>query len=173
MKVKTIFFLLILTLTISCKPKNQKGIPELVNNRESLMRINKFLVNKDNYIIKNFVARQKWQMQVTKTGLWYELLNNGKGNKAVTGKKAMISYKILLLDGQTCYFSKPGETKEFRIGQGGVESGLEEGILLMKEGQRARFILPPHLAYGLTGDNNKIPPRAILIYEVELLAIKD
>ena len=55
---------------------------------------------------------------------------------------------------------------------GGVESGLEEGILLMKTGGKAKFILPPHLAYGLPGDGKKIPARAILVYDVELLSIQ-
>jgi FKBP-type peptidyl-prolyl cis-trans isomerase len=59
------------------------------------------------------------------------------------------------------------------VGKGGVESGLEEGILLLHEGDKARFVLAPHLAHGLIGDENRIPPRSIIIYYIELLAVYD
>jgi FKBP-type peptidyl-prolyl cis-trans isomerase len=58
------------------------------------------------------------------------------------------------------------------IGKGGVEAGLEDGILLMHEGGRAKFIIPSHLAFGLTGNGNKIPPKSTLIYDIKLLKIK-
>ncbi len=54
------------------------------------------------------------------------------------------------------------------IGHGGVESGIEEGILLLHKGDKARFILPPFRAHGLLGDRQKIPPRSIIVYELEL-----
>ena len=59
----------------------------------------------------------------------------------------------------------------FKIGQGGVESGLEEAVLLMSVGDKGRFIMPPHLAHGLLGDNNKIPPRSIIVYQAELIKL--
>ena len=43
----------------------------------------------------------------------------------------------------------------------------------MHEGDKARFIMPPHLAHGLLGDNHKIPARAIIIYEVELIKLDE
>jgi FKBP-type peptidyl-prolyl cis-trans isomerase len=54
-----------------------------------------------------------------------------------------------------------------------VESGLEEGILLLREGDKAKFILPPHLAHGLLGDDNKIPARSIIVYDLELLSLEN
>jgi FKBP-type peptidyl-prolyl cis-trans isomerase len=54
-----------------------------------------------------------------------------------------------------------------------VESGLEEGILLLQEGDKARFIMPPHLAHGLIGDRDKIPARATIIYDLELVSLSD
>ena len=49
---------------------------------------------------------------------------------------------------------------------------LEEGILLLKEGDRAKFIIPSHLAFGLLGDMKKIPAKAVLVYDIELIKIK-
>ena len=64
-------------------------------------------------------------------------------------------------------------TKSFKIGQGGVEKGLEIGILKMREGDKAKFIMPPNLAWGLIGDEKKIPARSIIIYDVELIKLTD
>jgi len=100
------------------------------------------------------------------------ILKKGNGDKAEIGRIAEINYKIKLLDGTTCYDSDSLGSKIFTIGSGHVEKGLEEGILYLCEGDRARFIMPPHLAHGLIGDENKIPARAIIIYEAELLSVK-
>ena len=43
---------------------------------------------------------------------------------------------------------------------------------MLNQGGKGRFILSPHLAHGLPGDGNKIPPRAILIYSIEVLSIE-
>jgi FKBP-type peptidyl-prolyl cis-trans isomerase len=85
---------------------------------------------------------------------------------------AVLLYKTWLIDGNLVYSSDTDGVKEFLIGKGGVESGLEEGILKMRVGEKARFILPAHLAFGLMGDENKIPPRTAIIYELELINLK-
>jgi len=53
-----------------------------------------------------------------------------------------------------------------------VESGLEEGILLLRVGDKATFIMPPHLAHGLQGDGDRIPARSIIMYDVLLLKVE-
>ncbi|PLX11282.1 MAG: hypothetical protein C0594_03890 [Marinilabiliales bacterium] len=54
-----------------------------------------------------------------------------------------------------------------------VISGLEEGISMMREGEKARFIIPPYLAWGLLGDEDKVPMRSIVVYDVELISVED
>ena len=71
-----------------------------------------------------------------------------------------------------CYNSDKDGLKLIELGKAEVESGLEEGILLMKVGDKAKLVIPSHLAFGLLGDENKIPKRATLIYDVELVEIK-
>jgi FKBP-type peptidyl-prolyl cis-trans isomerase len=79
---------------------------------------------------------------------------------------------VRLIDGSEIYSSDQSGNKEFVIGRGGVESGLEEGILLMRQGDRAKFIIPSHLGFGLLGDQDKVPPKSTLIYDLELLELK-
>ena len=149
-----------------CNKTDQKGVPM---SKESLIRANKGLVTIDKERIEAFAERHQWEMSTTETGLWYQIYEHGTGDSARNGLIASLKYTISLLDGTLCYTSDSTGEKTFLIGQGGVESGLEEGILLMRCGDKARFIMPPHLAHGLPGDNDKIPPRSTIVYQVELL----
>lgn len=152
--------------TAGCNKTDQKGVPM---SKESLIRANKGLVTIDKERIEAFAERHQWEMATTETGLWYQIYEHGTGDSARNGLIASLKYTVSLLDGTLCYSSDSTGEKTFLIGQGGVESGLEEGILLMRCGDKARFIMPPHLAHGLPGDNDKIPPRSTIVYQVELL----
>jgi FKBP-type peptidyl-prolyl cis-trans isomerase FkpA len=135
------------------------------------MEVNRLLVKKDSARIAEYIKNRNWDMIETKTGLWYKIYEKGTGKKSKEGLYATINYNVELLDGTQCYSSDSLGPKRFKIGRGSVESGLEEGILLLKEGDKARFILPPHLAHGLVGDDNRIPARSIIVYDVELLSL--
>ena len=130
------------------------------------------MIQKDRQHIVGWLNRNNLEMTETKTGLWYSIDRKGEGPKAETGEVAVINYSVSLLDGTPCYSSRVRGPKQFKIGQGGVESGLEEGILLLHEGEKATFVMPPHLAYGLPGDGDKIPAHAIIVYKVELVALQ-
>lgn len=173
--IKSAIFLLFLLLCLaSCTEKKEHLEEKEFKQKfgEQLVKTNKYLVKKDQEAIESYVKRHNWNMQVTGSGLYYEVYFKGSGNKAETGNQATINYKISLLDGTVCYSSETRGPKTFRISQGGVESGLEEGILMLNTGSKARFIMPPHLAHGLVGDDDKIPPRSIIVYDVELVKIQ-
>jgi FKBP-type peptidyl-prolyl cis-trans isomerase len=141
---------------------------------ELLIRANRQLVEKDQQAIRNYIAQAGWQMQTSQSGLWYGIYQHGNGEQAKTNKLAEIAYTLSLLDSihTLCYSSAQLGAKTFRIGRGSVENGLEEGIRMMRVGDKARFILLPHLAHGLSGDGNCIPRRATLIYDVSLLNLR-
>jgi len=138
---------------------------------ELLEDANRYLTTVDAERIESFAKRRNWEMQTTKTGLWYMIYEKGSGIKAKTGQIALLNYKISLLDGTLCYSSDSLGAKTFAIGHGGVESGLEEGILLLHQGDKARLIMPPFRAHGLLGDMDKIPARSIIVYDIELLKL--
>ncbi len=140
---------------------------------ERYIEINRQLVGEEQKTIARYVEDQGLDMHRTETGLWYVISEEGAGNNVVKGKVVSLDYKIWLLDGTLCYSSANDGQKVFLVGQGGVESGLEEGILMLKKGSKATFIMPPHLAHGLIGDDDRIPSRAILRYEVEVIDVKN
>lgn len=160
-----------LLLLLSCGENTKKTTSQSTVTEEQMVQVNRVLVKKDRQKITGFIERNGWNMTESATGFWYEILNGCKGDSAKKDLLATVSYKISLLDGTVCYTSENDGLKTFIIGKGNVESGLEQGILLMCEGTEARFIFPPHMAWGLPGDGKKIPARSIIVYEVELLSL--
>lgn len=140
---------------------------------DETIEMNKIQVGNEQAFITAFVEENGLKMQRTETGLWYHISNDSKEIPVVTDKVVILDYEVSLLDGTVCYSSDRTGYKEFLVGKGGVESGLEEGILMLRKGSEATFILPSHLAHGLMGDDDKIPSRAILKYEVKVIDIKD
>ncbi len=166
------FILIFLLILVSCNQDKKVNKKPVVNiNKEDIEQINKHLINKDNEVIESYINRREWNMEMTESGLWYMIYEQGEGENIKKGDYTSIDYKVWLIDGTLCYSSDSLGIKSFIVGQGGVESGLEEGILMLKKGSKARFILPPHLAHGLIGDENRIPARAIIIYDIEVLSI--
>jgi FKBP-type peptidyl-prolyl cis-trans isomerase FkpA len=159
---------------LSCaeKPK-QEAIVVNKNYAEPLIKVNKKLIEKESRDIDNWLKRHNIIAANTGTGLRFAVIKKGNGNQAKLGQFATINYSISLLDGTLCYDSKKTGPETFLIGQDHVESGLHEGIQKMQVGDKCLLIMPPHLAHGLLGDDKKIPPLSCIVYEVELLQIKD
>ncbi len=109
----------------------------------------------------------------TESGLRYQILQEGAGNKAETGKTVSVHYKGQLADGTVFDSSyKRNQPIDFPLGVGQVIPGWDEGIGLLKIGDKARFVIPSHLGYGAQGAGGVIPPNATLVFDVELLEVK-
>lgn len=109
----------------------------------------------------------------TESGLRYKIIQEGNGPKAEAGKTVFVHYKGMFPDGGVFDSSyKRNEPIDFPLGQGNVIPGWDEGIALLKVGDKARFVIPPHLGYGARGAGGVIPPNATLMFDVELMDIK-
>ena len=109
----------------------------------------------------------------TPSGLRYKILQEGNGKQATKGSQVSVHYKGQLLDGQV--FDSSYQRKQpidFQVGVGQVIAGWDEGLLLLKVGDKARFVIPSNLAYGSSGAGGVIPPDATLIFDVELMSVK-
>jgi FKBP-type peptidyl-prolyl cis-trans isomerase FkpA len=166
-----ILFLILSTFLCSCSHKQDKDITakEIKNTEEALVGANRMLIQKDKAKIEEYIRKQGLSLSESESGLWYEILKAGSGNEIKEGMTVTLSYEVTLLDGTKCYDSDSLGLKQFLVGQGGVESGLEEGVLKLRAGSEAILILPPHLAYGLPGDGDRIPRRSIIVYHIEII----
>lgn len=109
----------------------------------------------------------------TESGLRYKIIQKGDGIKPQKGQNVSVHYKGMFAEGGVFDDSyKRGNPIEFPIGMGNVIPGWDEGILLLNKGDKARFVIPSHLAYGEAGAGGVIPPNATLVFDVELMNIK-
>lgn len=172
-KFKLVFSIFILFSGLAaCSQQSDKSKSPPKNVNEELIKANQSRIEVESERIEAFINRRGWKMEKTGTGLRYMISQKGKGPKAKDGEVVKVNFKVSLLDGTVCYSSDEVGPQEFLIGMDNVESGLHEGILFLNQGAKATFILPSHLAHGLTGDQNKIPGNASIVYDIEILDIK-
>ena len=108
----------------------------------------------------------------TESGLRYQIIQSGEGASPVIGETVSVHYKGMFADGKEFDNSVTrGKPIAFPVGQGNVIPGWDEGILLLKVGDKARFVIPSHLGYGSRGAGGVIPPNATLIFDVELVKV--
>jgi len=109
----------------------------------------------------------------TNSGLRYKILKKGDGNKATKGNTVSVHYEGSLTNGQV--FDSSYQRKQpidFQLGTGQVIPGWDEGISMLKVGDKARFVIPSELGYGSAGAGGVIPPNATLVFDVELMEVK-
>lgn len=107
------------------------------------------------------------------SGLQYQILTKGIGGaKPLATDKVKTHYHGMLISGEVFDSSvERGEPISFPLNQ--VIPGWTEGVQLMSVGDKFKFFIPYHLAYGERGAGAVIPPYATLIFEVELLGINE
>lgn len=139
--------------------------------REEKKRIAK-LKEEENGKILDYIKEKGIKATPRESGLYYIVLEEGKGEQAVSGKTVKVHYTGTFLNGEKFDSSYDrGQPIEFVLGQGRVIKGWEEGIALMKEGGKAKLIIPSDIAYGERG-GGAIPPVTPLVFEVELVEVK-
>ena len=117
------------------------------------------------------IITQKWPNAIkTPSGLMYVVTKEGTGSKPTLGTTVTAHYTGTLLDGSKFDSSVDrGKPFRFQVGVGQVIRGWDEAFLDMKKGEKRIIILPYDLAYGEMGHPPVIPPRATLVFDVELI----
>ena len=119
----------------------------------------------ETYMQKNGIVAEP-----TESGLCYVITEEGSGEKPEVGRKVKVHYTGKLLDGTVFDSSiERGEPIEFPLGIGQVIPGWDEGIGLMRKGEKGVLYIPYYLAYGERGAGEMIPPFSNLMFEVELV----
>lgn len=110
------------------------------------------------------------EVQITESGLQYEVLTEGEGDKPAASDTVRVHYHGMLINGTVFDSSvQRGEPAEFPVN--GVIAGWVEALQLMNKGSKWKLFIPYHLAYGERGAGGDIGPYAALVFEVELIDI--
>lgn len=139
--------------------------------QEPLMGANRIISARERAAIDDYCRRKQWEMTETGTGLRYGIYEEGGGIGIETDDYVDLEYSLELLDGTLISDSKKNGPETVLVGQDNVESGLHEALKYLHKGDRAKVIIPSHLAYGLTGDQDKIPPFSTLVYDLHILEV--
>jgi len=168
-----VFFAMFL---LSCRPDNQAEQASVqVWSKEHSIDYNSEVNEREQLIISAFLKHHSYlKMDTTSSGLRYMIYKKNEGVRAKSGSNVSVKLKIELVpEGRICYQTDSISGFELlKIGSSELESGIQEGIKLMREGEQAKFILPSYLGHGLLGDRYTIPPQAILYVDVKLIEIK-
>lgn len=145
------------------------------NNKAALVKMEADKKKKDEEFAANqvkLVEEFKKEMQATPSGLYYKITKKTDGVAPKTGEEVSVHYAGKLIDGTEFDSSfKRNQPIDIPIGRGQVIKGWDEGIMLLKEGETATFLIPAELGYGAAGAGGIIPPNAWLIFDVELVKV--
>ena len=169
---------------ISCLIKVEKvqSLDEAMGERKAILD---GLSAKETADMNKYIADKGLALTTTASGLKYKITEPSIKRKPVTGDSVMVNYTGRTVEGKVFDSSieadakagglvQPGRNYEpiaFRVGQGMVIPGWDEGLLLLGEGAKATFVIPSKLAYGDRGMSEDIKPFSTLIFDVQLMKV--
>jgi FKBP-type peptidyl-prolyl cis-trans isomerase FkpA len=148
-----------------------------VSNKEEMIREQKAMearqAKTDSLLITDYIKANGLAAQRTPSGLYYVQTQKGNGASPKNGQNVQVHYTGKTLNGNVFDSSvQRGTPFEFMLGVGQVIKGWDEGIALMKTGEKGTLLIPSGLGYGPSGAGANIPPNSVLIFDVELIGIK-
>ena len=137
-------------------------------------------------IIQDFIKEKGLEAQKTESGLYYVIEEEGTGEPVSAGTTMHVNYAGYLIDGtlfdtsieslakENNAFSegRPYEALPVTVGMGQVIPGWDEGLLLLKKGSKAKFIIPSPLGYGENAMGAKIPANSVLVFDVDVADVQ-
>jgi len=173
--MKNFLILILVSMCLfSCSEKQKETSKKTDWSKQHSISYNQEINEREAIQIALFLDHhQEFKMTETETGLRYMIYKDSTGDiTPKNGQQVFISLTIKLLDGTECYSTEGDDFEQFVVDKSDEESGLNEAVKLLSVGDKAKLILPSHLAHGLLGDLDKIPPQSIILIDVQLIKIK-
>lgn len=167
-----VVFALTLLSNSACEDKSKTKNVEPIDLEQTLIDSHKMKIKVEDEMIDQYVEKNDWvDVNKTGTGLRYEIYDKTDGPLLKNEDLAIVAYSLHLLN-DTLIYQTQNRPDQIIVGHDDYPSGLHEGLLFMKEGEKARFVLPSHLAFGVTGNQIDIPMNSSLVYDLHLLSIQ-
>lgn len=158
---------------MACGDPGKEIKEEVKINKEALKKqfieANKLLAKKEADDMDAYARQHKMNFVNTDLGLRYFVYKPSEKGDSIRDKDQItMDFTVSLLDGTECYSSKETGAKTFVVGAENIESGIHKGVKFLKKGDKALILIPSHLAHGLLGDMNKIPPQMPIVYDIQI-----
>lgn len=154
---------------LSCTGQEKKQEETNWDNKQSITW-NKSSSKKELRTIAKYGERQGWKLSNTGSGAhyWvYKEVPNPIFPKE--GESVQVKMVISLMSGDTCYSTDNYGAETILVGKDQSEAGLHEVLPLLPYGSKSKVVLPSYLAFGVAGDQDKIPPLSTVVYDIEVL----
>jgi len=164
----------------------QKEEEAMQKEQERAAERAKVLMVEESKTIEAYLAKNNLNAQKSQNGLFYIIEKPGIGPETTPGTTMYVNYAGYLLDGTLFDTSwpdlakannmfseeRPYEPLPVNVGTGQVIPGWDEGLMLLKKGSKAKFIIPSPLGYGEGGAGAMIPANSILVFDVEVTDVQ-
>jgi len=161
-------------LIVACSPREQAPQGTVASkDRQLLQNVNKYLNEKEQDVLASYVERQQLDMKQTPSGYYYQVVEQGRGAVVAEGCAVRLYGRVMLIDGTLCYVYAEQNPFGLKVGAHADIKILNTALLGMKEGSKVRFVFPAHMAFGLLGDGDKIPPRSPLVCEFTIAKVAE
>jgi len=171
-RINKITFFALLFIFFSCQ-NNKRNTLSVIHEDfgEEIITLNQEIVRREKADIELIAKRYEWDLTITESGLYYQIVNQADGAHPQKRDKVKIKGIIMLPNGKEIYNSTTDGLKEFTVNLSDEIVGLHELVQLMRVGEKANVIIPSYLAYGTSGNGADIPPLSSLICKIELVNI--
>lgn len=163
--------LVLLGLTACLSRNDVPPTPEQTPDKKQIFEhANKLSAAHNELQIEGYIRRNGLDsMQIDGRGMYYKVWGTPIGPRPKEGIQVAIAYTAEMLDGTPCDRADTVAPLEIILGKRKQTVGLEELLLHVAPGQEAIGIVPPHLAYGVAGRGNEIPPNTSIVYHITWL----
>lgn len=169
-----LIFLMVMASCINKDASKEKDAdtPDKQALSEALIEANKSAVESEREMIRSYAKRHKWPLEREK-GIYYTVYRSGGGAAVTHGSRVVYHYSLSLINGTEVSSSSQSNPETIRVGVRGSEvGGLHRAMMLLRQGDKAKVVIPSHLAFGLAGDQKQIPSKATLIYDLHILRVE-
>lgn len=162
-----------LAAMVSCECSTSRSSQQIPTNQGTdNIQAQKDFLEREREAIDAYIKDRDLKVTRTGTGLYYEILvDSAFGEPAATGDVVDYEYDIYLMNGSLLYSSEEDGPRSLKIDKEDAELGVHESLKLLGVGDKGLFILPSHLAFGVGGDQYRVPPKTPLVYELKIIKI--
>lgn len=135
--------------------------------------MNQSRLKNENADIDKYLRTHNLSMTTSGSGLRYLITKNATSEKkSPAGARVVVAYELQSLSGQVYYTFDKNHSFLFTLGRAEIIKGIEEAVTMMNVGDEALLLIPSHLAFGNSGDNDRIAPDESLVCKLSLMKIE-